>query len=351
MVTESRDRPLIDVLVGDNTRIHAELMGEALKRDRCLRVIGATAGSREFLELAAHRTPHVAVLSATLDEDSDLGTATLRQFHSAYPHIPAIILLESSKREVVLEAFRSGARGIFSKHESLENLCKCVHAVHDGQIWANSREVRFALEVLSSAPSIRAVSVDGMNLLSKREQEVVQHLAEGLTNREIGTRMGLSQHTIKNYLLRIFDKLGVSNRVELLSLTLQPSAGNPAGTPTNGNGHDSPSVRWFLEAAEKGEPHAQIKLAEFYREGKSLPKDTVAAYAWYLVFARTSDEQRRRAHLAKEKLLATMSADQIVEAERQAAEWLARCGKPAACTANVSPNPSLILKSKAGTLS
>jgi DNA-binding CsgD family transcriptional regulator len=68
----------------------------------------------------------------------------------------------------------------------------------------------------------------GLNLLSHRELQVVHYLAEGLTNREIGDRLGLSRHTIKNYLLKIFDKLGVCNRVELLFLTLsQPMSTIP----------------------------------------------------------------------------------------------------------------------------
>jgi DNA-binding NarL/FixJ family response regulator len=61
-----------------------------------------------------------------------------------------------------------------------------------------------------------------MNLLSKREADVVGCLAEGLTNREIGERLDLSQHTIKNHMFRIFDKLGVSNRIELMFMTLSP---------------------------------------------------------------------------------------------------------------------------------
>ena len=85
----SQDRNVIDVLVGDNTRIHAQLMGEALKRDRFLRVIGSAAGSREFLEMASRHSPHVALLSATMDEDPNLGITTLRQFHAAHPNIPA----------------------------------------------------------------------------------------------------------------------------------------------------------------------------------------------------------------------------------------------------------------------
>jgi two-component system, NarL family, nitrate/nitrite response regulator NarL len=223
---EFQNQTPIHVLVGDNSRIHSHLLAEALKRDPRLRIVGSASSSEEFLEIAARQQPDVAIVSANLDDDPMGGMITLREFHEAHPLVPVVILVDSPKREIVLEAFRSGARGIFSKHESLETLCKCVRVVYDGQVWASSREVQFALEALSSAPTIRAMNAGGLNLLSRRELEVVHYLAEGLTNREIGTRLGLSRHTIKNYLLKIFDKLGVSNRVELLFLTLsQPTPG------------------------------------------------------------------------------------------------------------------------------
>jgi DNA-binding NarL/FixJ family response regulator len=164
--------------------------------------------------------PDTVIISANLDDDPVGGMVTLREFHETHPQIPAVIMLDCPKREIVLDAFRAGARGIFRKHESLEMLCKCVRVVHDGQIWASCSEVEFALEALSSAPTIRATNAGGVNLLSRRELQVVHYLAEGLTNCEIGKRLGLSRHTIKNHLLKIYDKLGVSNRVELLFLTL-----------------------------------------------------------------------------------------------------------------------------------
>lgn len=210
----------IHVLVGDNSRIHCDLLAQALKRDDRLRIVGSASSSCEFLGIAARQLPDAVIISANLDDDPMGGMATLREFHEAHPQIPAVILLDSPKRELVLDAFRAGARGIFSKHESLEALCKCVRVVHEGQIWASSSEIKFALEALSSAPTIHAINAGGLNLLSRRELQVVHYLAEGLTNREIGERLGLSRHTIKNYLLKIFDKLGVSNRMELLFLTL-----------------------------------------------------------------------------------------------------------------------------------
>ena len=210
----------IHVLVADNSRIHCDLQAQALKRDHRLQIIGSASSSRELLEIATYKLPDTVIISANLDDDPMGGMATLREFHEAHPQIPAVIMLDRPKREIVLDAFRAGALGIFSKDESLEMLCKCVRVVHDGQVWASSRQIKFALEALSSAPTIRAINAGGLNLLSPRELQVVHYLAEGLTNNEIGVRLGLSRQTIKNYLLKVFDKLGVSNRVELLFLTL-----------------------------------------------------------------------------------------------------------------------------------
>ena len=210
----------IHVLVVTNSCIHSQLLGEALKRDPGLHLAGSATSSKEFLEIAARTHPKVVIISAHLDDDPNGGMATLREFHEAHPRTPAIIMVDSPKSTIVLDAFRGGARGIFSERESLETLRKCVRVVSEGQVWATTREVRIALEALSSAHTVQATVAGGLNLLTRREQQVVALLAEGLTNREIGARLGLSRHTIKNYLLKIFDKVGVSNRVELLFLTL-----------------------------------------------------------------------------------------------------------------------------------
>jgi DNA-binding NarL/FixJ family response regulator len=220
----------IRVLVGDNSRIHSHLLAEALKRDPRLRIAGSASSSHEFLEMAARTNPDVVVISANLDDDPARGMAAGREFYETHPQTPCVMLLDSPKREFVLEAFRSGARGIFSKHEAPETLCKCVRVVFEGQVWASSQEVKFALEALSLVPTLRAGNAGGLSLLSRREQQVVHYLAEGLTNREIGARLGLSRHTVKNYLQKIFDKLGVSNRVELVFVTLsQHASATPVG--------------------------------------------------------------------------------------------------------------------------
>ena len=133
----------------------------------------------------------------------------------------SILLLDGSDQHSVVEAFHGGARGVFMRSAyQFETLCKCVHRVHQGQIWADSKQLGYVLDAFAQSPLGQTPMVNGLNLVSKREQEVVRLVVEGLSNREIAQRLNLSEHTIKNYVFRIFDKLGVSNRVELVHLAL-----------------------------------------------------------------------------------------------------------------------------------
>src|SRR5882724_5111123 len=220
---------IIRVLVADDTQIHTQLLADALRRDRQLEVINSPARSRDLPDAVKLHRVHVVVLSSNLDDEPLRGFEVLRQLRAADPGIRAVVLLDSSKREAVLQAFRAGAKGIFNRDDSMETLSKCIRSVSLGQVWANSQQVTFAVEALASSPVVRAIDSNGLSLLSKREMDVVRSLAEGLTNREIAERLGLSQHTIKNYLFRVYDKLGVSNRLELLFMTLT-QAGAPHAT-------------------------------------------------------------------------------------------------------------------------
>src|SRR6266852_6785060 len=120
---------MIRVLVADDTRIHTQLRAAALRRDRRLEGVSPPARSRDLVETVKTNRVNVVVLSANLDEEPLRGFEILRQLRAACPGIPGIMLLDSSRKEAVLQAFNSGARGILSRHDSLESLSKCIRCV------------------------------------------------------------------------------------------------------------------------------------------------------------------------------------------------------------------------------
>jgi DNA-binding NarL/FixJ family response regulator len=107
--------------------------------------------------------------------------------------------------------------GIFTFIDSnLRLLTKCLLCVAAGQIWASTEQLNYLIDMVSEVPSLRVLNATGIPLLTPREEQVVALVAEGLGNRQIADELNLSEHTIKKYLFRIFEKLGVSTRVELV---------------------------------------------------------------------------------------------------------------------------------------
>ncbi len=141
-----------------------------------------------------------------------------------------IVLLDASERATVIEAFRAGAQGVFCRTEPFRLLAKCIQCVHAGQVWASSTQLQYVLEALNK-PTLANFHRNGGSLLSAREMDVVRCVAEGLTNREVAQRLSLTEHTIKNYLFRIFDKLGVSSRVEVVLYALGSTPAHAAVPP------------------------------------------------------------------------------------------------------------------------
>ena len=212
----------IQVLIAEANPMNCQLVANALrpKRHR-LSVIASTAASREAVALVKEHLPDVAVISAQMEDGPFEGYNVLRQLRALQLKTRAILLLNSRERDLVVDAFRCGAHGVIFRDEPLKTLEKCIHAVHAGQVWANSEQLSYLLQVLSRIPPVRLRDDRGLELLSRREADVVRLLADGLTNREISAELGLRPNTVRNYLFRIFDKLGVSTRVELVLYSLE----------------------------------------------------------------------------------------------------------------------------------
>lgn len=207
----------VSVLIAHGNAMTGELLAGALNRQSHFRVASSVTTAQEVLESARATDLDVALISATLADGPLSGIGVLRQMHECTPDVKTVVLVDSPDPNLIIDAFRAGARGVFCpSHSAFKTLCRCVEKVNEGQIWANSTELTQVLEAFAQSAPMRVVNANGMRLLTKREEDVVRLLAEGLQNREIARELNLSEHTIKNYLFRIFDKLGVSSRVELI---------------------------------------------------------------------------------------------------------------------------------------
>jgi DNA-binding NarL/FixJ family response regulator len=206
----------VKVFIADGSRMSCQLIAASLRRGRYrTRVVGYATDAVGIREGLDKNEADVAVIGARLEEEALAGFDVTRQIRASHAKPNVIIILDSSKPTMVVEAFRAGASGVFSRDQSSELLCKCIHAVHRGQVWASSKELHFVIDALGAALAVKSTCQKGSGLLTKREEGVVHLVAEGLTNRDISHQLNLSEHTVRNYLFRIFNKVGTSNRLEL----------------------------------------------------------------------------------------------------------------------------------------
>ncbi len=207
----------IGVLVADSNQMQSQLLVAALRRRPEFRVSSCQVEMGSILEAMASTAVQVAIMNADNFGDGGHDLTIVRRLHLTHPEVAKILLLETSSREAVVNAFRSGARALFCFSDSpFRLLCKCIHSVHSGQVWANNEQLQYLIEVLTEVPSLRVVNVRGNRLLTPREEQVVALVADGLCNRDVARELNLSEHTVKKYMFRIFDKLGISSRVELV---------------------------------------------------------------------------------------------------------------------------------------
>jgi DNA-binding NarL/FixJ family response regulator len=209
----------VNVFVTDNSRMNCELMAAAVQRSRYrLTIVGYATDSAGVRAGFSKNVVHVAVISAHLRDGVSAGFSVVREIRSSFPLTNVVMLTDAIQGSVVVEAFRSGVKGIFSREEPFEALCKCIHVVSQGQVWANSKELHFLIDALARTSPVDKFNGQGSKmptLLTKREAGIVRLVAEGLTNRDISQQLNLSEHTVRNYLFRIFNKVGISSRLEL----------------------------------------------------------------------------------------------------------------------------------------
>ena len=207
----------IRVLLGLGSPMDCHLLAMALKRSRQpLEAVASAVSRAEIIQHLSQGNVDVALINADLQDGRLAGLQALAEIHAAYQNTPVIALFDTWNDDWIVHAFRAGAMGVFCRLEKkIDMLWKCIIAVHAGQVWANSVQMQLLLKALRQVKPIRAVSSLGKNSLTARETEVATLVAEGVATRDIAKRLTITEHTVSNYLFRIYNKLGISSRIEL----------------------------------------------------------------------------------------------------------------------------------------
>ena len=206
----------IRIAVADSNQMASRLLSEALKKQAGFSVVASDVNGESLLRSVQTLKPDIAVISATLPDGPFSRKSGAEEIRRRSPQCPWILLLDQTEPRLVVAAFRAGAKGVFSRAQSDINLlAKCIRRVMEGQIWVDNKQMLYLLAALSGNGDSMRDHVSAPVKLTPREESVVRLVLQGMVNREIADTLHLSEHTVKNYLFRIFDKLGVSNRVEL----------------------------------------------------------------------------------------------------------------------------------------
>jgi len=301
--------PSVRVMVADRNLMNAQLLAQALSKDSRFHVAVVSGAAQVML---AGANAEVAVISADLGTGVDDAMRMTRTFAERYPSARLIVLMDTPSRQMVVDAFRCGARGVFSRSQPVDDFLKCVDRVSQGEIWASRGEIDHLLSTLRCTPVARMIGCEVISVLSRRELEVVRLAGEGLANKEIAEKLGLSEHTVKNYLFRAFEKIGVSSRVELLFYLLGREKLSSDERPEN----ERDVLSKYHKAAADGFATAQFALGVAHRYGDGAEKSDCSAYYWLTLAERNAEQIVLQSRRMLEELRRSMKAEEIQEVER-----------------------------------
>jgi two-component system, NarL family, nitrate/nitrite response regulator NarL len=207
----SKSKQAIRILVADDHAIFRDGLRKLLEGADDVQIVGEASNGVECTKMLTKLKPDILLLDLRMPEKDGLGVLEEVNFDTLPTRV--IVLTAAEDDRDVVRAMRLGARGVVLKQSASDLLLKSIRKVHEGEIWLDNRmtaEVIDAFKKSSEAGQRREKP-----LLSDREKEIVQLVAQGFRNREIGEKLFISEQTVKNHLHNIFDKLGVSDRLEL----------------------------------------------------------------------------------------------------------------------------------------
>src|SRR5579872_1501440 len=201
----------IRILLADDHPIIRQGLRMLLGLEDDFEVGGEAADGHQVIQQVAALDPDVLLLDLRMPNLDGLGT--LRALRESGARTRVIILTASGEESELAEVMRTGSSGVVLKDSDSDRIIKAIRKVHAGEIWMDSRAMQAVIKGFSSPRSTPAR--EPAQTLSHREREIVPLIAQGHRNRDIAEKLFISEQTVKNHLHHIFDKLGVSDRLEL----------------------------------------------------------------------------------------------------------------------------------------
>jgi len=205
----------IRIVVADDHPLFREGVVHSLASEPDLAVVGQAASGEEALLLARDLLPDVVLLDIGMQGWG--GILTAEKIRTACPATRIMMLTVVEDEDKLLASFKAGARAYVLKGVSAHDLARVVRSVAQGEVYVTPSLAAGILLTLSRTP----VPHDPLGELTERESEILNLVVGGLTNREIGERLHLSEKTIKHYITNILEKLHVRSRVEAAMLAVR----------------------------------------------------------------------------------------------------------------------------------
>jgi len=214
--TEYKPQPIRIVLADDHPIVRDGLR-KLLTLEEDIEVVGEASDGREVVQVIQETSPDILILDLRMPYMD--GLATLQALQQLEKKVKVIVLTASEDKNEFVQAMKLGCSGIVLKQTAPELIVKSIRKVNSGEIWLDSHTTAAVMRQFASPADMLAGGTPGKGRerspLSQREREIVGLVAQGYKNREMAEKMFISEQTVKNHLHNIFDKLGVSDRLEL----------------------------------------------------------------------------------------------------------------------------------------